>query len=339
MNEIHTIALDEQQCPLNFAWGTPELVAAADLIEDYWHDSICAGPTSTLYTDKTFGTGRCKLLFQNWLVKNPYYITSYAASGAKSNWGAAATNATAYIADYVWDRPDVRLVHRHPPEMNEGKDKVFTAAEAYVYANQLALERMNGYGVEYLSSSSCDFLDGKQQSNDWPVVKSQITESGMIPEDARREEFCNIPEYNGKYQNYPQIHLNNNIQQCELMLRRGNRACYDNIDMSEIPDFKFAGPDGELKTIHLYPGRGSIERAIDAIIVDSNTEWRHDSALEVAYHYYFLYHRFEGIERWFEQLNRPSACSQGICFGMLTHGFAPGETPQLPPTVPPPGAN
>lgn len=34
--QIKTIDLDEQGCRLRFGWGTPELVAAADLIEDYW---------------------------------------------------------------------------------------------------------------------------------------------------------------------------------------------------------------------------------------------------------------------------------------------------------------
>jgi hypothetical protein len=122
------------------------------------------------------------------------------------------------------------------------------------------------------------------------------------------------------------------------MLRRGDSACYDNIDNTDIPNYTFVKGSGESKVTHLYPGRGSIERAIDAIIVDSHTEWRHDSALEVAYRYYFTHHQFVGTDQWPAQLNRPSDCSQDICFGTLTHGFAPGETPGLPPTVPPPGA-
>jgi hypothetical protein len=167
-------------------------------------------------------------------------------------------------------------------------------------------------------------------------VKSQITETGIIPEEARREERCNIPIYNGKYQNYPQLHIGHNLQQCELMLRRGTSACYDNIDLTDIPDYIFMAPDGEERTTHLYPGRGSIERAINAIIVDSDTEWRHDSALEVALRYYITKHRFEGITFWFQELDRPGGCDQDICFGTLTHGFAPSETLTLPPTTSPP---
>ncbi len=334
MTNILTISLDEQQCRLNFGWGTPELVVAADLIEDYWHNETCTGPLSLQYGDTTIGSGSCKALFQNWLVKNPYYVVSYSAEASQSNWGAAATTTLAYIADYLWDRPDVRLAHRYPDQPNgTWQEATYSPAEAYDHANQLALDRMNGYRVDY-GSSTCDILAGSQQNDAWPPVKSQITERGIIPEDARREEYCNIPHYNGEYQNYPQVHIGNNIQQCELMLRRGDRSCYDNIDYTEIPNYTFTDENGERKVTYLYPGRGSLERAINSIIVDTRTEWRHDAALEVAYRYYSVYPQFEGVDQWAAQLNQPSGCSQDVCFGTLTHGFAPGETPGLPPTVP-----
>lgn len=336
MSTVQTISLTQQQCQLNFGWGTPELVASADLIEDYWIGLTCAGPLSTRYGIAEMGTGPCKMLFQNWLAKNPYYVVSYAAEDNQSNWGAAATTTIAYIADYLWDRPEVWLEHRMPEQINGGKAVQYTPAQAYAHANQLALDRMNGYRVDYHSSRGCDFLSGAQQLPDWPPVKSQITENGIIPEDARREEACNIPRYNGEYQNYPQVHLGNLIQQCELMWRRGDRSCYDNIDMSDLPNYTFVDGKGQTHTTHLYPGRGSVERAIDAIIVDSQTEWKHDSALEVAYRYYVQFSRFGNVSQWASQLNRPGNCSQDICFGTLTHGFAPGETPGLPPMVVPP---
>ena len=208
-------------------------------------------------------------------------------------------------------------------------------SEAYAHANKLALERMNGYGVDY-GSNSCDYLGNKQQSQEWPPVKSQITEKGIIPEDARREECCNIPQYNGEYQNYPQLHLGNNIEQCELMLRRKDSSCYDNVAMNDIPNYTFVDPRGETRTTHLYPGRGSIERAIKAIIVDSHTKWSHDPALELAYRYYFNHHTLPGFDQWFAQLDKRTGCAQDICFSMLTHGFAVGEIPGPPPTVSPP---
>lgn len=335
MTEVLTISIEEDQCRLNFGWGTPELAASADLIEEYWEGQICTGPTSTLYAENEIGLGECKRLFQNWLVKNPYYAVSFSAAKSNSNWGAAATNATAYIADYLWDRPEVQLIHRNPKLVEDGEEIRLTPAEAFNYANQLALDRMNGYSVEY-SGNSCDHLSGPQQNLQWPPVKSQITENGTIPEDARRDEFCNIPKYNGEYQNYPQLHLGNNIQQCELMLRRGDSSCYDNVEYSDIPNYTFIGPGGVQKTTHLYPGRGSIERAINAIVVDSGTDWDRDQALAVAYRYYFNHHRLAGIDAWSNQIDKLSGCGQDICFGVLTHGFAPGEIPEPPPIVAPP---
>ena len=337
MTEVLAISVADNQCRLNFAWGTPELVASADLIEDYWKAQTCTGPISTSYLNSEISSGNCKTLFQNWLVKNPYYIVSYSAESSQSNWGAAATNTTAYISDYLWDRPEVLLVHRLRLEVNGEKFVMYSPSTAFVHANQLALDRMNGYAVES-SSTSCDLLNGPQQSSNWAPVKSQISELGIIPEDARRQEYCNIPGYNGTYQNYPQIHLGNNIQQCELMLRRGDASCFDNVDMSDLPIYTYVGPDGVQKTTHLYPGRGSIERAIKAVIVDSGTEWSHGSALEVAFRYYYMHHRLPGLEQWAAQLNSQSQdCSQDICFGMLTHGFSIGkEIPNRPPTVSPP---
>ena len=338
MASVETIDLEVQRCSLVFAWGTPEFVAAADLIEGYWLDETCSGPTSTIFGEGDIGQGDCKDLFGNWLVKNPYYVLSYVAINSKSNWGAAATNALAYVADYLWDRPEVRLVHRQPPGPNgDGiEDVPLSPAAAYAFAKELALNRMNGYGVEFGSSSSCDYLAGDQQNPQWAPVKSQITEDGIIPEDARREEFCNVPRYNGEYQNYPQIHLGNLIQQCELMLRRGDRSCYDNVDRTDLPDYTFVGPDGDEHTTHLHPGRGSLERAINAVIVDSATEWRRASALAVAYRYYREHHALEGVETWVEHLEIGAGCAQDLCFGTLTHGLAEGDPAPPPPMVAPP---
>ncbi len=337
MSEVLQVSLEEQHCRLSFSWGTPELVASADLIEDYWYKLKCDGPVSTLYADEKIDSGNCKELFQNWLVKNPYYLISYTAEGAQSNWGASSTVSLAYIADYLMDRPDVVLVHRvgNPENLNEITTLSLSPAEAYARANKLMFDRMNGYGIEYFSNMSCSELTGEQQSNQWLPVKSQITEKGIIPEDARRQEFCNIPQYNGEYENYPQLHLGSNIQQCELMLRRGDSSCYDNVDNSDIPNYSYVYSDGKPRVTHLYPGRGSIERAIDAIIVDSHTEWRHDSALAVAYRYYYAHHKLPGIEQWAPQIEKIGDCAQDICFGVLTHGFAADEKPGLPPV---PGA-
>ena len=325
MSEVSSISIKQQQCRLNFSWGTPELVASADLIETYWQGKTCRGPVSTVYGQNDLTQGSCKKLFQNWLVKNPYYVVSYSAERAQSNWGAAATNTSAYIADYVGDRPEIKLIAR-----TKNAEIQLSPHQAYVRARQLALDRMNGYRVELDSRYSCDYLHGAQQKKGDEPVKSQITELGIIPEDARRDEFCNIEEYDGSYQNYPQLHLGNNIQQCELLLRRGDSSCYDNVSRQDVKNFSFIDAKGKRQTTELHKGRGSIERAIQAIILDSETEWKKDSSLEVAYHYYLVHHTLPGIELWFAQLQRPSKCSQDICFGTLTHGFAQGETPAAP---------
>ncbi|MBW2270598.1 MAG: hypothetical protein JRH16_18685 [Deltaproteobacteria bacterium] len=325
MTEVLTIEIVDPQCGLNFAWSTPELVAAAYLIEDYWGTLTCTGPTSTSYSDTTIGTGDCKQLFQNWLVKNPYYVVSYFASSSGTNWGAAATNATAFVADYLADRTGVSLVHRHPPQVNQGADQSLTPAQAFAQANQLALGRMNGYGVDYESSNSCDYMNGSAQSPAWDPVKSMISEIGIVSADARRDEFCNIQVYDGTYQNYPQINLSNNIQQCDLMLRRGDTSCFSNVDMTDLPSFGFLDPLGVLQTTHLLPGRGSIERAIKAIIDDSGTKWRHDAGLEVAFRYYYFESSDPVVPGWHSSLDRRNGCSQAACFSTLTHGFPLGE--------------
>ena len=315
-------SFDLTSCELNLAWGGPELVATADLIEDYWSGLTCTGPLSATPGDLAQGSGPCKRLFQNWLAKNVYYAVSELTSAAQNNRGAAGTNTAAYVADYLWDRDDVLLVHSNPSRINGGAPYLLTPAQAYAHANQLALDRMNGYGVHLGQTSSCDYLGGAVQSPQFAPVKSQITPGGIVTEDARRDEYCNVPVYNGTYQNYPQGHIGSNLQQCELMLRRGDRSCYDNEDLNDLPDYPVVGPDGVLRTTHLKPGRGSLERAIKAVITDSKTEWRHDPALEVAYHYYRHYGRHSGRGGWLAQSDDPNACYQDLCLTTLTHGFA-----------------
>jgi hypothetical protein len=318
----NVIDFDPDACELQVSWGSPELVAAADLIEDYWGGLTCTGPDTPTPGDATLGSGPCKRLFQNWLARTAYYVVSLPATRSKDNRGAAATTAAAYVADYLWDRDDVLLVHRTPPQVNGGVPFAFTPAQAYAYANQLALDRMNGYGVELRSGDSCDLLSGAQQGAPGLPVKSQITASGIIPDDARRAEFCNVARYDGSYENYPQIHIGTNVQQCELMLRRGDRSCYDNRDWSDLPAYPVTGPDGVVRSTHLRPGRGSLERAIKAVIVDAQADWRHDAALEVAYHYYGPNGRLAGRGAWLPMIDEPMRCSQDLCLTSLTHAFA-----------------
>jgi hypothetical protein len=120
------------------------------------------------------------------------------------------------------------------------------------------------------------------------------------------------------------------------MLRRGDSSCYDHVALDDVPEYRFIGPDGAEKVTHLRAGRGSVERAINAIIIDSDTEWRHDAALYLAYRYYINHSRYGLVSAWHEELDREAYCSQGVCFGRLTHGFAPTEILGLPPVAAPP---
>ena len=341
MTNVLEITTGKRQCQLNFGWGTPEFVAAADLIEEYWKGMTCQGPLSTRHGDNQLGRGDCKWLFQNWLVKNPYYIVSM--THGINNWGTAAAVTTGYIADYLWDRTDVELVHRNPSYINGGKSFGFSPAQAYLHVKKHMLDSMNGYAVSYGSSRSCDLMSDSpdQDLSLGPPVKSQITATGILPADARRQEKCNIRVYNGDYQNYPQINLDNLIAYCELLNRRGDSSCFDNIDYSDAPNFLFQDKRGKSWATHLRPGRGSLERAIDAIITDAGTVWKREGGLTVAYRYYRKNKRLPQtqLSNWERFIVERGAgdCSQSICFGGLTHGFAQAEDPGPPPTVPPPG--
>ena len=282
----------EQQCMLNFGWGIPELVASADLIEGYWPPEE-------------------KRAFQEWLTI-PYRTVSWAAEASQGNWGAAGTNAIAHIADYLQDRPDITLEHRLPDELGGGAIRL-TPTEAYERANTLALDRMNGYRVDYHSSSACDYMSGNQQLPQYDPVKSQITAEGIIPDDARRAEYCNITTYNGSYQNYPQVHIGNLVQQAELQRRRGSTVLYDNIAQASILKYEFTDGNGDVHTTTLSAWRGSLKRAIHAIIA-ADTDWRHDEALAVAYGYY-------GVGEWVAAIDESLTCDQDACFGQLGIGL------------------
>src|SRR5262249_39599500 len=64
------------------------------------------------------------------------------------------------------------------------------------------------------------------------------------------------------------------------------------------------------------------ERGIDAVIVDAHAEWRHDAALEVAYHYYGPNGQLAGRGNWLPQIHDPLRCAQDFCLTSLTHAFA-----------------
>lgn len=329
----------ERQCMLNLAWGIPEYLYAADLIDDFWADSTSVGPANYYPHDTLLTRGPSKKLFQNWLIKTAYYIVSKNDLG-NHNWGVAGSNLCLAIADYLWDRPEVIIHHRNPPWINDGEPFYFHPDQAYHYIRKHVLDSMNGYTVSFWSRHSCDLLAKSDRNLPGlgPPVKGQITENGIVTQDARRQEWCNITRYNGEYQNYPQVHLDNLLAVAELLWRRGDDTVFTNIDTTDIPRFTYTDHRGNRYTTHLKPGRGSLRRALNAIIIDSQTPYKRGNGLWVAYRYY----RFgqdtisADLQQWRKWLDFHARPSQGICFATMTHGFGEGEIPLPPPQLAPP---
>lgn len=300
----------DRQCQLNLSWSIPGFIRAADLLEDYqaW---------------KQRGT---KERFQNWLAEVVYPTISFTAEVAVSNWGAAATNCSAYIADYLWDRGDLLLISYNGLDSTE-PTTARRSAEAYEHAIQLALNRMNGIGAVGRggSAKACDFSS---------ATKSMIRPDGGIPDELRRGSTgCSGPRIleNDKSNMYSQTHLQNVIAQAELLLRRGDRRIYDNIRTDSLL-ITYKDPKAAQHPALLPPGRGSLKQAILFVLdAPSFQEPRSlKSAAEVAYRYYRHPAMLKAVLS-----TRPNSNDRAMSFETLTHGFAEGENPNAPPIVPP----
>ncbi len=296
----------ERQCQLNLSWYIPGFIRAADLVEDY------PGWKST------------KPAFQKWLATVVYPTTSFTAEVAVSNWGAAATNLSTYIADYLYDRPDLTLVSYNVPGSPEATTSR-TPAQAYEHAIQLALRRMNGTRVEGRggSSYSCDVE---------PATKSMIRPEGGMPDDLRRGSTgCSGIRIlaDDKSNMYSQTHLQNLIAQAELLRRRGDLRIYGNI-ANDSPVFQYVDSRGEQHTVTLPAGRGSLRKAILFVLSQQRARALR-SACEVAYAYYGDSAMLNAVTA-----TRPNTGNRGMAFETLTSGTAPGETRRDPPvTIPP----
>lgn len=301
---------DDRQCQLNVSWKIPGFVRAADLLED----------------EPGWRAAGTKRRFQEWLANVVYPLVSYTAEVSVSNWGAAATNTEAHIADFLWDRPDLALVTHNPPGSATPTISRKTG-DAYRHAIELALARMNGERAEAESGSSksCDAE---------PFGKSMIRPDGGIPDELRRGttgcEGRRIAE-NDRSNMYSQTHLQNLIAQAELMLRRGDRRLYDNIQTTTSMA-KFTDARGRQQMKPLPAGRGSLKQAILFVLQTSNQPPRAlRSAGEVAYRYY----RHPAMLRAVEA-TRPNSGDRAMSYETLTHGFAANENPANPPVTEPP---
>lgn len=303
----------DRECQLILSWSIPGFIRAADLLE----------------SDREWQASGIKPRFQTWLAEVVYPTISFSAEVAVSNWGAAATNASAYIADYLWDRPELRLVSYNRLDAGE-PTTARSPAEAFEHANHLALDRVNGSRAEGRggSSSSCDFD---------PATKSMIRPDGGIPDELRRGSTgcagTRILE-NDHSNMYSQTHLQNLIAQAELLLRRGDRRLYDNLAQAPAA-FTYIDGHGAAHTVTLPAKRGSLHQAILFILTAPSfqTPRALKTAAEVAYRYY----RDPAMKAAIAA-SRPNSGERAMAYETLTHGFAEGENPGPPPTVPPPGA-
>ncbi len=303
----------DRECQLVLSWSIPGFIRAADLLE----------------RNREWQSSGIKARFQTWLAEVVYPTISFTAEVSVSNWGAAATNASAYIADYLWDCPELRLVSYNRLDAR-GPTTARSPAETFEHANQLALDRVNGRRAEGRggSSSSCDFD---------PSTKSMIRPDGGIPDELRRgSSGCGATRIleNDHSNMYSQTHLQNVIAHAELLLRRGDRRLYDNI-AEDRATVSYVDGRGVAHTVILPPQRGSLRKAILFILAAPSFQTPRSlkTAGEVAYRYY----RDPGMKAVIAA-SRPNSGERAMAYETLTHGFAENENPGPPPTVPPPGA-
>jgi hypothetical protein len=274
-------------CILTLSRHIPAYVSAADLIADYpgW-------------------TAADKQAFQIWLRDKVYRFTDWASDERSTNWGAVGTAATLYISDY-FAGSGMNLIDRNGTAL--------TAHNAYVEARQRALDRNNGNS--YMYNSVCSDTTGLG-----------IQYYGGIPEETGRDTTGCWGTYlltNDSSYSYMIAHLSGTLSSAELLLRRGDRALYDNI--------KADGGGSILRAI-LYV----IENPYDPDPPNHSFDWlsSRKSILEIAYRYY----RHPAIAKQLgigtSNRNIDSDGNSAMPhFGTLTHGFAVGENPALPPVT------
>jgi hypothetical protein len=150
----------------------------------------------------------------------------------------------------------------------------------------------------------------------WELVRGSTGCDGdhMLAEDASRD--------------YQTTHLQGTLMHAELLLRRGDDSLYTNI-----------GRDASAQCASECTDAGQLLKAILFLLNNPNgsVNWANSSkpSLELAYRFYqdSSIAGQLGIGGTRLILGRSG---QMVHFGTLTHGFAVGEQPTLPPTVPPP---
>lgn len=181
-----------------------------------------------------------------------------------------------------------------------------TPRDAYLEHRQNQLDRM---GTSKQFDSVCEI---------WGIQSY-----GAIPDELQRGSSGCDAQWIVKDDDswiYTMTHMQGLVMHAEFLLRRGDETLFENI----------AGD-----------GTGSILRAIHFVIdnpvkLEKSTEWRAKQILEVTYRYYRDTSSAEQLGVGQPDRFVGGRSGQMLHFGTITHGFAVGEDPGLPPVVPPP---
>lgn len=286
--------------PIMLGWQLPAWIQSADLLEDWngWSDSD-------------------KRSFQNWLASKVYPEIYKVARTFDNNWGATTTFLGTMIADYITGSG---------LSLKEGSNSL-SPAQVYKEFTEIQFHRIKwkpNYAMDPQRTQVCR--------------DNGIAPNGGIPAELRRadgtisRDYCFMPylrSINGTSATstaayaYMSAHVQGGvISHAELLLRRGNKSLYDYKDAYSTPSILRA-----IKYVIANPSPGGVSYDFK--------EYK-KSPLRPLYRYYRdndIKDRLKGGSK-----NQYGESFKGsyIYFTQLTHGFASGENPALPPTVPAP---
>ena len=283
-------------CPLTMSRHTPGYVVAADLLADYpgW-------------------TAADKSLFLDWLNNHAYHLVDWASDERSTNWGADGSNAAGVIADYFANSGR---------SLRDRNGQLWTPRQAYDEAKALQLHRMNGTADH---STGAPFPRMKNS-----VCKNFLATSSTDGYAHGIQPWGGIPEETGRGTTgcagtrllsddsawtYMHTSLTGMVMQAEMLLRRGDRSMYENLQSN---------------------GNGSLQKAMEFTITPFGAYSSRSSIFELGYRYYRDPMIGAAIGVGGNRVIAGGTNTVFLHFGTLTHGFATNEDPAPPPTVPAP---
>jgi hypothetical protein len=283
-------------CPLTMSRHVPGYIVAADLLEGY-----------------PGWTAADKSVFLDWLNNHAYHLVDWASDERSTNWGADGSNAAGIIADYFANSGR---------NLRDRNGSSWTPRQAYEEAKALQLHRMNGTtdhstGDPFpkMKNSVCRNFTATSSTDGFA---HGIQPWGSIPEESGRGTTgCagTVLLSADSAWTYMHTSLTGMIMQAEMLLRRGDRSMYDNLKSN---------------------GNGSLETAMEFTLTPFGAYSSRTSIFELGYRYYKNPMIGAAIGVSGSRKIAGGTNTVFLHFGTLTHGFAPGENPGLPPAVPAP---